>query len=192
MAQVLQNLHNESGTEYNPGQIIILFDNRHFKTADSKLSTFQTYYLDGLCRLGWATYWEKPDLEPRKLRLIWYTHAGREGHRDFPLARYMAVKDMFDSLSEQGFRPMVLGWSGENPYPMIGGTEPAPEPEQKKPKPRLATSASDYVSGHGGKAGATPHDRVMAIIEQEEEREAKARKELVEISKKAEATGYGV
>lgn len=74
---------------------------------------------------------------------------------------------MFDSLSAEGFRPMIMGWSGENPYPMIGGTEPPPAPA--KPKVKVATSASGTFSGHGGgSAGTTPHERVMRIIEKEE------------------------
>ncbi len=99
---------------------------------------------------------------------------------------------MFDSLSTEGFRPLILGWSAENPYPMIGGIEPPPPP--KAPKVKVVTSTSGTVSGHGGKDGvaSTPHDRVMAIIAKEEEREAKARAEIVEREKKAEALGYGV
>jgi hypothetical protein len=94
---------------------------------------------------------------------------------------------MFDSLLDEGFRPMIIGWSGDNPYPMIGGTEPPPEPKQSKPKPKkVTTSASPSYSGHGGKAGSTPHERVMAIIEREEEREAKKRAEEVRIAEKAE------
>lgn len=68
---------------------------------------------------------------------------------------------------------------------MIGGSEPPPEP--KKEQPRKATSASVSWSGHGGKMGSTPHERVMAIIEKEEEREARKRAEEVERAERAEA-----
>lgn len=80
---------------------------------------------------------------------------------------------MFDSLSEGGFRPVLLGWSGENPFPMLGGVVPdAP----KKPKaPKVAKTWSNAVSGHRQVEGETPHDRVMAIIKADEEREAKLR-----------------
>lgn len=87
------------------------------------------------------------------------------------------VKEMFDSLSEEGFRPMVLGWSGENPFPMIGGSEPPPEPQ--KPKIKVATTWSGGVSGHG-RGGTTPHDRVMAIINEEERKEAESRRKEIE------------
>lgn len=129
--------------------------------------------------MGWPSLY-KQDLDPGQLRLIWYTHVGTEGHRDFPLHRAYAVKDMFDSLSDAGFRPMVLGWSGENPFPMIGGSEPPEEP--KKPKIKVATTWSSTVSGHSSASG-TPHDRVMAIIGQEERREAEMRKkEVIELA----------
>ncbi|TKA80077.1 hypothetical protein B0A55_02471 [Friedmanniomyces simplex] len=122
-------------------------------------------------------------------------HAGAQGTRNYPLHKSLLVKEMFDSLSTEGFRPLILGWSAENPYPMIGGIEPPPPP--KAPKVKVVTSASGTVSGHGqggGKAGvaSTPHDRVMAIIGKEEEREARARAEIVEREKRAEALGYGV
>lgn len=104
-------------------------------------------------------------------------HAGNEGIRDYPLWQAYTVKEMFDSLSDQLFRPMVLGWSGENPFPMIGGSEPPARP--KRVVPRTVTSASATVSGHSGVKG-NPHDRVMAIIDAEEEKEAQKRKELVE------------
>jgi hypothetical protein len=89
------------------------------------------------------------------------------------------VKEMFDSLSEAGFRPMVLGWSGENPFPMIGGSEPPPEP--KKPKIKVATTWSGTVSGHSSTTpqSATPHERVMAIIGNEEKKEADGRRKDV-------------
>ena len=72
---------------------------------------------------------------------------------------------------------MVLGWSGDNPFPMIGGSEPPPEP--KKPKIKVATTYSGNVSGHG-KGDSTPHDRVLAIIDEDERREAEKRRKEVE------------
>ncbi|KAK0934216.1 hypothetical protein LTR48_007412 [Friedmanniomyces endolithicus] len=190
----LDSFDSRTAGEHDPGQIIILFDHRHIlpRPEDNKMSSYQTYYLDGLSRMGWATYWEKPILDPGKIQLVWYTHAGAQGTRNYPLHKCHLVKEMFDSLSTEGFRPLILGWSAENPYPMIGGIEPPPPP--KAPKMKVVTSTSGTVSGHGGKDGvaSTPHDRVMAIIVKEEEREAKARAEIVEREKKAEALGYGV
>ncbi|KAK1061674.1 hypothetical protein LTR12_009008 [Friedmanniomyces endolithicus] len=190
----LDSFDSRTAGEHDPGQIIILFDHRHIlpRPEDNKMSSYQAYYLDGLSRMGWATYWEKPNLDPGKIQLVWYTHAGAQGTRNYPLHKCHLVKEMFDSLSTEGFRPLILGWSAENPYPMIGGIEPPPPP--KAPKMKVVTSTSGTVSGHGGKDGvaSTPHDRVMAIIFKEEEREAKARAEIVEREKKAEALGYGV
>lgn len=132
---------------------------------------------------------------PGYLRIIFYTvracsqvvgamltnnaqDVGNQGQKDYPLHKAMAVKDMFDSLSEQGYRPMVFGYSNENPFPMLGGVEPPPPPKKKEPK--RATTWSHAVSGHTGAQGETPHDRVMAIIQDEEERLAKERAAEVE------------
>lgn len=104
-------------------------------------------------------------------------HTGNEGSRDFPLWKAYAVKEMFDSLSDEGFRPMILGWSGENPFPMIGGSEPPLEPQ--KPKLKTASTWSETASGHVRMRG-TPHDRVMAIIGEEEKREAASRRKEIE------------
>lgn len=71
---------------------------------------------------------------------------------------------------------MVLGWSNENPFPMIGGVEPPPQPQ--KPKLQAASTWSGSVSGH--REQSTPHDRVVAIITEEERREAEGRKKEVE------------
>jgi hypothetical protein len=90
--------------------------------------------------------------------------------REYPLHMAYTVKEMFDSLADEGFRPMISGWSEENPFPMIGGVE-APAPP-KKIQPKRATTWSGGVSGH---SKGNPHDRVMAIIEKEEEKEKKGR-----------------
>lgn len=42
------------------------------------------------------------------------------------------VKDMFDYLANEGYRPMVIGYSKENPFPMIGGSDPPAAPKQPK------------------------------------------------------------
>ena len=81
---------------------------------------------------------------------------------------------------------MIIGWSAENPFPMIGGTEPPPPP--KKAQPKRATTWSGNVSGHGQK-DTTPHDRVMAIIHEEERREAQERRGFVEDGEMEKAGG---
>lgn len=176
----LESFHPSKNEKYDPGKIIILFDARTTTTPDVQVSPLQSYYTSTLFRLGWPSLWT-PEIPPANLRLIWYTHAGNEGSRDFPLFKAEAVKEMFDSLAAEGFRPMLLGWSAENPYPMIGGE--LPEKPKAKPKPRVTTSWSGTVSGHA--AMGTPHDRVMAIISEDERREAKKREEEVRIAEKA-------
>ena len=120
----------------------------------------------------------KPSLTPPT------QHAGAEGHRDYPLHLALTVHEMFNSLTESGFRPYILGWSGENPFPMLGGV--TPDPPKKVLAPRVRSAAPAY-SGHGGGRykGMNPHDRVMAIIDREEEREAEKRAEEVRIAEKA-------
>ncbi len=75
---------------------------------------------------------------------------------------------------------------------MIGGSEPPPEP--KKPKVKVASSWSGTVSGHGGaSAGRTPHDRVMAIINKEEQKEAEARrKDVLDSASEKDKSGFSV
>ncbi|KXL50444.1 hypothetical protein M433DRAFT_176420 [Acidomyces richmondensis BFW] len=181
----LEDYDPTKAEKYDPGTVVIFFDNRHSggPANGPQLSTYQSYRLWGLQKLGWPSF-DTPDLEPGKIRLVWYTHAGNEGQRDYPLYMAYTVKEMFDSLSDEGFRPMIVGYSAENPYPMIGGAEP-PAPPKKPTMPKPSTSASGRVSGHSGAIGGTPHDRVMAIIEKEEAREAKKRAEEVYIAEKA-------
>lgn len=186
----LKEFEASKNEKYDPGQVVIFFDNRLAKTKDDNFSAFQSYWTEGLYKLGWPSFF-KQNLDPGMLRLIWYTHAGNEGSRDFPLWKANAVKEMFDSLSDEGFRPMVLGWSAENPFPMIGGSEPPPEPV--KPKIKVATTWSGTVSGHGSSAKdtGTPHDRVIAIIKDDERREAEERKKDV-LSAESEKGKIGV
>lgn len=89
------------------------------------------------------------------------------------------VKELFDDLSEQGFRPMILGYSGQNPYPMIGGTAPEFEKKPNMPTSRKQDTYNMY-SGHENQVPV--HDRIMAIIDDAEKKEAKARGEEVKKS----------
>ncbi|KAK6435980.1 hypothetical protein LTR95_007835 [Oleoguttula sp. CCFEE 5521] len=157
-AEALATFQPASAGAYNPGTVVIFFDARGFKSAQDQLPTYQSYWLETKYRLGWPSIWYTTDLEP-------------EGMREYPLHMAYTVKDMYDSLSGDGFRPMILGWSLENPFPMIGGAEPPEEPKQ--PKVRKATTWSNNVSGHA--KGANPHERVMAIIAKEEERQKEGR-----------------
>ncbi|QIX00610.1 hypothetical protein AMS68_006127 [Peltaster fructicola] len=167
--------------KYEPGSVVVFFDHRSFKSDKDKSPFYQNYWLDTKSRMGWASLWPTTDLEPGNLRLVFYTHEGNEGQREYPLHMAYAVKEMFDDLADEGFRPMIIGWSKENPFPMIGGSEPpAPPP---KAKVRVTKTYSNAVSGHSEVAG-NPHDRVMAIIDAEEAREAKQRAR--ELEKEAE------
>ncbi|KAF2774571.1 hypothetical protein EJ03DRAFT_323135 [Teratosphaeria nubilosa] len=195
MAAALASFDPATAGKHDPGSIIILFDGRDQGPAEAgvdsrgvQMNTLSNYYVWGLQKLGRSHYWNPPDLDPGMLRLVWWTHAGNEGHRDFTLFQCSAVKEMYNSLAAEGFRPMILGWSGENPYPMIGGVAPEPAPARPKlPGPtRVAASASVRYSGHGGAPESTPLQRVMAIIDKEEGKEAKKRADEVRIAEKAD------
>ena len=62
-----------SAGTYNPGQVVIFFDHRGFKTEHDAMGRFQNYWLSTKYRLGWPSIWYTSDLEPGKLRLVWYT-----------------------------------------------------------------------------------------------------------------------
>lgn len=69
----LDKFDSQTAGKHDPGQIVVLFDHRHIKSAEDNMSTFTSYYLSGLSRMGWASYWNPPDLDPGKIRLAWYT-----------------------------------------------------------------------------------------------------------------------
>lgn len=77
MAQSLQDQLRtfdpaKAGT-YNPGQVVIFFDHRGFKCEKDQMSRYQSYWLETKYRLGWPSFWYTSDLEPGRLRLVWYT-----------------------------------------------------------------------------------------------------------------------
>ena len=103
---------------YDPGQVVIFFDHRSFISEKDSMSRYQSYWLQTKSRLGWPSFWYTSDLEPGKLRLVWYTvssrlgilqkmiqnsnisqHAGAEGRREYPLHMAYTVKDMYDHLA---------------------------------------------------------------------------------------------
>ena len=59
-------------TKYDPGKIIVLFDDRLVKSDADQFSSFQSYWTEGLYRLGWPSV-RTPDLDPGNVRLVWYT-----------------------------------------------------------------------------------------------------------------------
>ena len=69
---LLKDFDPAKGGRYDPGQIVIFFDNRHIKGPEDGLSTLQSYWMDAKFKLGWPS-WSTPDLAPGYLRLYWYT-----------------------------------------------------------------------------------------------------------------------
>jgi hypothetical protein len=55
---------------------------------------------------------------PGTLRIIWYTHDGNVGMKDYELHEHAQVRDNFDLLlgMEEVRRVVVWGYSGQNPY----------------------------------------------------------------------------
>ncbi|GAB7364837.1 hypothetical protein MBLNU230_g5630t1 [Neophaeotheca triangularis] len=171
---------------YDPGRITIFYDARTTSSPNDRLTYFHHYWLATKSYLQWPSIWSE-DLEPGRLRLVWYTTAGSEGKRDYPLQSWESVRLAFQSLELEGFRPMLLGWVNENPFPELGGRVPE-ETKSVLPKVRKAKTYSGFMSGH--REGESPHDRVMAIIEAEEKREAEKRaKEVVGDDEKRKLMG---
>ena len=75
MATITETFAKFDGSKcekYDPGKIVILFDNRIAKSEHDKFSYIQNYWTDALYKLGWPS-WEKPNLDPGSIRLVWYT-----------------------------------------------------------------------------------------------------------------------
>jgi hypothetical protein len=55
---------------------------------------------------------------PGTLRIIWYTHDGNQGMKDYGLHEYVQVRDNFDVLLalDEVRRVVIMGYSGQNPY----------------------------------------------------------------------------
>lgn len=73
----------KSTTPYDPGQIRIWYDNRTYASHEDKLPYYQRQYLAGLARMGWTSVQGVKDLEPGKLRLVWYTVSILINHKFF-------------------------------------------------------------------------------------------------------------
>ena len=75
MTSIAEKLANYDVTKcerYDPGKIVILFDNRIAKSVDDKFSYIQSYWTESLYKLGWPSLY-RPNLDPGNVRLVWYT-----------------------------------------------------------------------------------------------------------------------
>jgi hypothetical protein len=59
--------------KYDPGHVVVFFDNRTYKTFEDKHSLFSNAYLQAMSQLGWSNLTGIKDLEPGKLRIVFYT-----------------------------------------------------------------------------------------------------------------------
>lgn len=77
ITETLANFDPSKAEKYDPGKIVILFDNRIAKTEDDKFSYFQSYWTESLYKLGWPSLY-RPNLDPGNIRLVWYTVSAQQ------------------------------------------------------------------------------------------------------------------
>jgi hypothetical protein len=97
------------------GSPSILFDS-HPEEQDSYLGSYWTSLKSQLHTAFWG---DVPKFHPPgKLRIVWYTHDGSQGLKDYDLHQYVHVRDNFDVLLDRPeiHRVIIMGYSGQNPY----------------------------------------------------------------------------
>ena len=77
ITETLAQFEPSKNEKYDPGKLVILFDNRIAKSEHDKFSYFQTYWTEGLYKLGWPSLY-RPDLDPGNIRLVWLTVSIRQ------------------------------------------------------------------------------------------------------------------
>jgi hypothetical protein len=97
------------------GTPVIFFDSH----PDEQESYLYSYWssLKSTLRTAWTG--DVPKFHhPGTLRVIWWTHDGSQGMKDFELHDYILVREKFDVLLdlEDVRRVVVMGYSGQNPY----------------------------------------------------------------------------
>lgn len=132
---------------------------------------------------------------PGTLRLIWHTHDGNQGLKDYGLHEYLIVRENFDVLleMEEVRRVLVTGYSGQNPFLYDGAgdgmkgplgpgrgkkTQRGGEERQKRQKEVF----DNEEEGRGGKVLdieglIEAHDKVEREREEVDRRRAKEREE---------------
>jgi hypothetical protein len=107
----------------NFGSPVIFFDSR----PDEQESYLYSYWSSLKSNLKTAFTGEVPKFHsPGKLRIIWYTKDGNRGEKDYDLHEYQQVRTNFDVLLNMPEirRVVVMGYSGQNPYLLVNGTNP--------------------------------------------------------------------
>jgi hypothetical protein len=67
-----------------------------------------------------------PFLNPGSLRLTWWMRDGTQGMKDYELHEYAQVRANYDILLNMPEirRVLITGYSGQNPYILVNGTNP--------------------------------------------------------------------
>jgi hypothetical protein len=97
------------------GTPVVFFDS-HPEEQESYLSSYWSSFKSTM-RTAWTG--DVPKFHnPGILRVIWYTHDGSRGFKDYDLHEYATVRDSFDVLLAlpEVRRVVIMGYSGQNPY----------------------------------------------------------------------------
>jgi hypothetical protein len=59
-----------------------------------------------------------PFHEPGELRIVWWTTDGNQGNKDYPLRKYVEVREYYNTLVDhpEVRRCLIMGYQGQNPY----------------------------------------------------------------------------
>jgi hypothetical protein len=92
------------------------------------------------------------------LRIIWWTHDGNRGLKDFELHEFMIVREKFDVLLAlpDVRRVLIMGYSGQNPYllrPGGRGDKLEREMGRMEAEGKRAREARDRDEGMGADSG---------------------------------------
>jgi hypothetical protein len=166
----------------NFGTPTIFFDS-HPSEQESYLSSYWSSFKSTL-KIAWTGQVPK-FLSPGTLRIIWYTHDGSEGMKDYELHEYAQVRDSFDMLLglDEVRRVLVMGYSGQNPYVMgPGGRNPWQDKFRREfrrveMEAREAKLAQETVGRNPG----------PSMSKEERERVEKEKKERLDNSKEGRA-----
>ncbi|RDW74955.1 hypothetical protein BP6252_06097 [Coleophoma cylindrospora] len=171
----------------NFGTPVIFFDS-HPEEQESYLYSYYSS-LKKTLKIAFTGNVPKP-LEPGKLRLVWWTHDGSEGHKDYELHQYALVRDNFDGLLAlpEIRRCLVTGFAGQNPY--VAGNNPWEMDKKfarnaKLERQRMENTEQRLNDSKEGRHGTVVD--IEAVIAQNEEAEKERVAENAEMEKEKHA-----
>lgn len=113
------------------GKPTVFFDS-HPEEQESYLYSYWSS-LKSQLKIAWTGDVPKP-LNPGQLRIVWWTHEGHQGMKDYELHQYELVRNNFDSLLNlpDVRRVLIEGYSGQNPFIMASNPWADAEKKQKR------------------------------------------------------------